>query len=409
MSNWSAAAKYVDLVFGPWGASYNAAVRAGGIMTAGYIDVNLCSGSFPNGSNPYAEPDCAKLSSDAFYSQSGNPQNALSASYNGQIVDEFGNPASASLQAAALAAVQAQLAGLGPLDLVQFDDAATPDEYYQPTKCWGDGTPTGSGYSCNVAPGGTATAPYGSVYSRSQWKSGEAALTAMMPIPVVLNGVGASAQGKETSAAVASVAASAGNAWGGECDTCFFGTSAGVANQWAWSGPLLDNNLTSVMSVVAAGRNLIVVNEDVTDTGRRARALADIMLIYDPNHVYVANAPCGGVSHIHACAEQGLTFYAPRKPYPTSPSALASNTGVYVREFGACYNRGSAIGPCAAVVNPDPTGSHAIPLLSTIYRHTLVLQGTGPCNCYGDSGAVALNGPSAPAVLSAASGYVLLP
>jgi hypothetical protein len=406
MSNWSIASHYIDLVMNPWGTSYDAAVRAGGIPTGGYIDPNLCSGSYSVGAGQYPAPDCATLTNDAFYSQPGNPANALTVSYNGTVVQKYGNPSSATLQSAALAAVQNNIAADGPFTLEEIDDAMTPDEYYNPTRCWGIGTPTGSGYSCATAPGGTASAPWGSNYSAQSWAQGEAQLAQEMPVPVVLNGLASWAPG-ETQAAITSTTASGANVWGGECDACFYGT--GGSGLGKWTGALFDANLTSVMAVISAGRNVIVINEEMTDTHVRARALADIMLVYNPNHLYIANVPCGTISHIRACAEQGLTFHRPLNGYPSSPSSLRTSSGLYVREFGACYNLGTLIGPCASVVNPDSGASHPLAGLANTYTHTLVISGTGPCNCYGDSGSVALNGPAVPASLPPGTGYVALP
>jgi len=406
-NNWQVAAQYIDLDMSPGNAVNNAAIRAGGIKTGLYLDPNLCSGSYAIGPNSGAAPNCAPLPDDAFYSESGTPANALTVSYNGQIVQKWSNPASPALQAAALSAVQGYMSSEGDFDVIEIDDATTPAEYGG-TMCWGFGTVTSSGYSCSGAPGGAASAPFGSVYSRSQWQQGEAQLGASMPRPVVYDGLGGNPQ-VESASASAGVAASAGNAWGGMCDTCFYATQANAWNKWLWTSPVLDDILNGYMQVIGAGRNAIVVNEDMSDTATRTRALADIMLAYDPDHLYLANLPCGNVSHIHACAEQGLTFYSPLKPYPASVANVRSSSGLYIREFGACYDHGTAIGPCATVVNPDPYNAHPLTGLVNSYEHTIVVSGTGPCNCYGDSGAVAFNGPAAPASVPAASAYIVVP
>jgi hypothetical protein len=408
MNNWQVAAGYIDLLFSPWGQEYNNDVRAAGIQTAGYIDANNCSGSYAVGPYPYPHPDCAQLTDDAFYSEDGFPDRALTVGYGGLYTQKYGNPASPTLQAAVLAAVQNELTSWGQLDLMQFDDAATPDEYYGSTMCWGVGSFNAGSYSCAAAAGGAAHAPFTSTYSRSQWQAGEAALAAQLPLPVVFNGL-ASYSPTETQSAVVSVATSLANSWGGECDSCFYSTQANSTNLGTWTGPVLDRQLQNVMDVINSGRKVIVVNEDVLDTGIRTRALADAMLVYDPDHLYVNNQPCGAISHIHACAEQGLTFYAPINGYPVNTSALRSSTGLYVREFAACYDRGTPIGACATVVNPDWNTPHALPSFNGLnFRHTLVLSGAGPCNCYGDAGSVNLTGPAAPATIPAATAYVLL-
>ena len=56
-------------------------------------------------------------------------------------------------------------------------------------------------------------------------------------------------------------------------------------------------------------------------------------------------------------------------------SALSAAGGTYVREFAACYQGGSAIGPCAAVVNPHGTAA-SMPALSGKYSTSLALDNT---------------------------------
>jgi len=406
MTNWAYAHQYVDMMFYAGDATYSAAVRSGGIKTVAYVDPNLCSGNFPTGANPYAGPDCSGLTSDAFYTQPGNPNNALSVSYNNQILQKYGNPASSSLQAALLKQVQNIIAADGPQDYIEIDDATTPPEYgvWGSPMCWGAGQFANGSYSCTGAPGGSAASPYGTVYNKAQWQAGESAMAAQMPLPVFYNGL-QKTDNQESTAAIASVVASSSNVWGGMCETCFYGDNSG--NQWAWSDAVLNVNLASIMAAINGGRTAMVANTVVLDTTRRAGALADVMLVYDPDKLWLAGDQCGSISHIHACAEQSLTFYQPIGGYPTSVSQLQSSTGAYVREFAACYNRGVLIGPCASVVNPKPTSTVSMPTLSKVYQHTLVISGTGPCNCYGDSGSVAYNGPAAPSVLPAASAYVL--
>src|SRR5271156_6536204 len=143
-NNWQVAAQYIDLDMSPGNAVNNAAIRAGGIKTGLYLDPNLCSGSYAIGPNSGAAPNCAPLPDDAFYSESGTPANALTVSYNREIVQKWSNPASPALQAAALSAVQGYMSSEGDFDVIEIDDAATPAEYGG-TMCWGFGTVTSSG------------------------------------------------------------------------------------------------------------------------------------------------------------------------------------------------------------------------------------------------------------------------
>jgi hypothetical protein len=403
--NWQEAAKYIDVFFEPGSPRYNGAVRRAGIKTGIYLDPNLCSGAFAVGPNRDAGPDCAILGNEAFYHKDGHPELTLTVSSGGGILQKWGNPAEKSLQAAAEAWARKVDRADGGYDLIQIDDASPPPEWWRQYWCWGVGTFAGEEYTC---PGAEAKPPFTSAYSRRQWQMGEAALAAALHLPAIFNGLGGFTA-SEPEAAIASVAATGANVWGGMCENCFYANQGNAHNPFLWTGPILDSNLTSLMRVIGAGRNAIVINDDRSDPVTRERALADMMLVYDPDHLYVAGRPCGNVSLIHACPEQALTFYAPLGPYPSAPSSVAKSTGIYAREFAACYDRGKFVGPCAAVVNPDVYKSRPLPSLSREYHHTLALHGTGPCNCYGDTGSVTFDGPAVPATLAKATGYVLFP
>ncbi len=402
---WRIAARYIDVFFEPGGPQYNQAVRSAGIKTVIYLDPNLCSGAFASGPNRDAGPDCSILGDDAFYHRDGRPEAALTVSSTGTILQKWGNPASPALQAASRDWALKVERSDGAYDLIMIDDASPPPEWWRQSWCWGVGHFAGGEYTCK---GQEAAGTFGSDYSRESWQKGEAALAAAMPLPVLFNGIGGFTP-SESQAAVASVAADARNVWGGMCENCFYANQGNAHNPFLWTGPILDANLTGAMRVIRAGRNLIVVDDDVSDPVTRERALADMMLFYDPDHLYVAGRACGNVSLIHACPEQSLTFYEPAGPYPAGPASVKTPTGIYAREFAACYDRGRRVGPCAAVVNPDVYASHALPHLAHDYRHTLVLHGTGPCNCYGDSGFLTFDGPPPPARLPKATGFVLFP
>jgi hypothetical protein len=68
----------------------------------------------------------------------------------------------------------------------------------------------------------------------------------------------------------------------------------------------------------------------------------------------------------------------PTRPLATATtdvSAMRAPGGAYVREFGACYQAGVSIGPCAAVVNAS-TSSEPLPALSGRYTSALALDDT---------------------------------
>jgi hypothetical protein len=82
-------------------------------------------------------------------------------------------------------------------------------------------------------------------------------------------------------------------------------------------------------------------------------------------------------------------------PEPTSILNLIAFTGVFAREYRACYIQGKLVGKCAAVVNSQHSGTPRSFPWPRKYRHTLVLTGGGVL----DGGTIATNGPPPPASL----------
>jgi len=400
--NFQALAPYLDLVMtGP--GELNTRVRVAGLKTMLYLDMNLCSGRSGTGANRYAGPDCADWPASAFYTQEGHTDRALTASYNGWILQRIGDPASPEWQARAARALR-DFTAHDQFELIEIDDATAPDEFYG-ALCWGAGGVGQGRYDCASAPGGAAHSPYGARYSRARWQAGEAALARLSPTPVVFNGLHGYDK-HESLPAIVEVVLAEPNAWGAMCDTCFYGT-AGLPNPFLWTHPILDVRLNAILQVIGAGKNAVVINGNQRDPSARSRALADIMLAYDPDRLWQWGSACGTVSMIHACPEAALTFYSPYRPYPKSTADLLDKSGNYVREFRACYDAGRSVGPCAAVVNPDLLLPHFSPALHQTYRHRLVIQGTSLCTCYGDSGSLSEDGAALPPIVPPASGYVL--
>jgi hypothetical protein len=152
-------------------------------------------------------------------------------------------------------------------DFAQLDDASTLDETYA-ASCWGTGSFTAQGYNCTGAPGGQAMSPWDSAYSLSNWINGESALVGAQPLPQIVNGLAGNNSSTQYAAA-ASVVVMAPNAWGGMCDGCFYTTT----NNSLVTGQVLDHWLDGIMLVIGAGKNAILVDENVIDHAARARAM----------------------------------------------------------------------------------------------------------------------------------------
>jgi hypothetical protein len=105
-------------------------------------------------------------------------------------------------------------------------------------------------------------------------------------------------------------------------------------------------------------------------------------------------------SNFHVLPESGLVALEPRTPEPTDISQLDQG-GAYVREYRACYYRGSLIGPCASVVNPSSSGDVPNPIFRK-YHHTLTLQGGGVV----EGGTATFSGASPPENVPAAGAFI---
>ncbi len=98
--------------------------------------------------------------------------------------------------------------------------------------------------------------------------------------------------------------------------------------------------------------------------------------------------------------ESELVALSPVVPAPAAVTTLQQSSGVYARQYGACYIAGKSVGPCAAVVNPDAFSAHAFPY--TTYHHTLLLTGGGIL----DGGRVSTTGGAPPSSMAPLSGVI---
>lgn len=98
----------------------------------------------------------------------------------------------------------------------------------------------------------------------------------------------------------------------------------------------------------------------------RLYALASWWLTYDPQ--YSVAAPIVPAADGNAVfAEFDIVPSRPKRTAGADIGALAKN-GVYIREFGACYQDGVAIGGCAAIVNPSGSARRVTGLSATYTR-----------------------------------------
>ena len=140
--------------------------------------------------------------------------------------------------------------------------------------------------------------------------------------------------------------------------------------------------------------------------GQRMYFYASFLLTYDRTN-QVVDTEFGTPSGLKVMPEVQLVATQPKGGTPSDVSGLAQPSGVYGREYNACYLSGQWVGPCAAVVNsanPQSGPAKAFPW-PTKYHHTLQVSGEGVY----DGGRVDANGPAPPAMMSGGTAYVVFP
>ncbi|HLI95337.1 MAG TPA: hypothetical protein VKT72_04520 [Candidatus Baltobacteraceae bacterium] len=134
---------------------------------------------------------------------------------------------------------------------------------------------------------------------------------------------------------------------------------------------------------------------------QRLYIYASFLLTYDPNYS-VFQESFTTPSTFKVFPETGLV---PMNPIttPTSVSGLATSTGAYMREYDACYYRGSYVGKCEIVVNPSTTSAVNVPNPWRLH-HSMTLSGGGVLD-----GGTAWFADAAPAMMAPKSGLILTP
>lgn len=132
----------------------------------------------------------------------------------------------------------------------------------------------------------------------------------------------------------------------------------------------------------------------------RMYAYASLMLTYNlSSTIYFTYWQTNTSTQVEVYPETGLV---PTNPVVATPGSVASLQvdGVYAREYGDCFYRGSDEGPCAAVVNSS-TSAQAAPFAGK-YTNTMVLSGGGAL----EGGTVSFRGPPPPSTMSSGTAYI---
>ena len=247
----------------------------------------------------------------------------------------------------------------------------------------------------NAGPLGSITADPCN-YSDSYWLSYGRTLNQASRVPVIFNGL-AAYHDHGISLSVGLLSSS--NTLGGVLEHCYSDNATPKYHGWIWQAQeateLYVGKYGKMFKCML--RNTLSAS---SSTDARNYALASFLLTYNPAHS-VLWEEFATASGLHVMPETGLVPMYPTIN-PTSVSSLHLSSGTYARQYQKCYLRGSYVGACAVVVNPD-TVSHPFPYPA--YHHTLYLSGAGVL----DGGKALTTGGPPPTTLPALEARIVFP
>lgn len=252
----------------------------------------------------------------------------------------------------------------GHIDAIFEDNAGGLDEY---------GTSSFSGMPC--------------FYNDSYRLADEKIMETGLGKPVVYNALGGlNGQGVSTSITLNS------STIGGMFEHCYAQTDTKPkVFDWVWRATenteIQMANERKLFFCMTADRR-----DAASATDGRQYVYASFLLTYDIGSSILWSGHTSS-SGFNVAPETQLVALNPIVPTPSDISGLKTASGLYGREYGACYLKGLPLGPCAFVVNPDYYNSHAFPYVK--YHHSLVLSGGAIL----DGGSVSVSGSAPPAAV----------
>ncbi|MBV8148642.1 MAG: hypothetical protein JO092_06100 [Candidatus Eremiobacteraeota bacterium] len=210
--------------------------------------------------------------------------------------------------------------------------------------------------------------PYPCNYNNSTWIAYGQQLIQAAPSPIMVGGL-EDLNGHNVSLTVGLLSAS--NAIGGNYEHCYSDDGTPKMHSWVWQA-MEDTELEVGQQGKLFRCQLRNDGNAGDNTDARIYALASFLLTYNPSTSILweeFSTPSG----LHVMPESGLVALSPATN-PSTLSSLQQSGGAYARQFNQCYYRGSSIGACAVVVNPN---YNSVPFPFTQYHHTLYLSGDG--------------------------------
>lgn len=240
---------------------------------------------------------------------------------------------------------------------------------------------------------GGMTLPCG--FSQSAYADATNAVDQWLGVPMFVNTLGAGSYPDDQVAY-----AQASNVIGAMCEECYAAYDDSKVD-YAIGGSVWQHTENAEIAMVSEHKIFWdyarAIGDPSAETGLRTFVYASFLLTYDPSYAMLQEA-FKSASGFPIMPETGLVAL--------NPLSSASSVGgyvrgsVYMRDFAACYYRGTSIGACAVVVNPAGS-SASIPVNS--YAHSMSLSGGGVL----DGGSASFTAPAVTA-LGPDSGAVLV-
>lgn len=234
-------------------------------------------------------------------------------------------------------------------------------------------------------------------YSTSTWISYAEGLNNSVGSPIIMNGLNAFTSAPAPNL---SVVEHSSNTMGGNMEGCYNDLGDPIDTGTSW---LIEEN--SEIALARAGKYFQCMGRDqasaASSTAARIFSYASFLLGYNPN-TSVFESEWYTPSKFHVFPETGLVATSPVVSEPSSIASLRTSTGVYGREYNACYYRGTYIGKCAVAVNHTYGSVERFPFSG--YTHTLTLSGYGVL----DGGRASTSGPPPPSSMSAYTAVIAI-
>jgi hypothetical protein len=191
---------------------------------------------------------------------------------------------------------------------------------------------------------------------------------------------------------------------GGMAEDCYVTYNPSPVSRLQWWEAMENTEI----QMMAQHKLFICMGDSYDDaaqnTYERIYWYASILMTYDPSYLIGASL-FGDPLNFHVFPEEQFVALQPVVAQPTVISKLLLPSGVYGREYKACYFKGKLVGPCAVAVDDDSTSQAPKPFpWPNKYHHTLNVHGYDVL----DGGTAGVAGPAPPAQMNNGSAVIAI-